>query len=327
MEKNKVYAALKKLMPVARKVAMYRMENEGKTFSEVEPEVKEIDAIETRLYEKMKRAMEEHVRRHGLDMISLAYFRDFENLACYNKNKIRAILSKIIRVYSDNIYNLNMEDLIAKISEYQRKVDDLGSVAYEMIMSGKTPDFDVWSDKVLMQDALYEENKQFLKQALHHLKTLEENKVKLGVADIRMLMYHRQGCRCEKLYHQAEEWIVKIFSELDKEDKQMIFPEICKFVAELVPQVGYISANMVLFVCAIDLNEESKEMLLKIHPVITQQGMVSLIVAPLEKHYSTAVQNLKKGELTEKDEKVLAIMQCYKKLPTEVTEHLNASKS
>ncbi|MBR1840502.1 MAG: hypothetical protein IJ778_00030 [Alphaproteobacteria bacterium] len=320
MEKNEIFEAFKTVMPVARKVAMYRMKNEGKTFAEVEPELEQIDAIEARLYAKMKKALEEHIRRHGLDMVSLALFREFEDLECYDKNKVQAILSKIGRAYVHNINNRNLEYLIAKISEYQRKVTDLGKTAYEMIMAGKTPDFDAWSDKMLMQDALYEENKQFLKQALHHLRTLEQNKVKLGVADIRMLMYHRQGCRREKLYHQVEEWIVKIFHELDKEKKQEVFPEICSFLAELVPQVGYISANMVIFVCGTGISNESKDMLLKIHPVITRQGMTPLIVAPLENYYATAVKNLKKGKLTATDENVLEIMQCYKKLPAEIAE-------
>lgn len=327
MEKDKVFEAFKTVMPVARKVAMFRMKNEGKTFEEVEPEFRQIDAIEARLYDSMKKALEEHIRRHGLDMISLALFREFEELERYEKNKVQAILSKIGRAYVHNIGNRNMEYLIAKISEYQRKVTDLGKTAYEMIMSGKAPDFDAWSDKMLMQDALYEENKQFLKQALHHLRTLEQNKVKLGVADIRMLMYHRQGCRREKLYHQVEEWIVKIFHELDKEEKQTVFPEICKFVAELVPQVGYISANMVLFVCSTGISDESKEMMLKIHPVIMRQGMSPLIVTPLESYYATAVKNLKKGNLTATDDNVLSVMQCYKKLPNDIVELWNALKS
>ena len=321
------YSAFKTAMPVARKVAMYRMKNEGKKFEEVEQEFNGINTIETRLYDSIKKTLEEHISRHGLDMKTLCFFNEFVAINRYDKNKIQALLSKIGRAYVQNVGNRNLEYLMAKISEYQRKVTDLGKTAYELIMSGKAPDFDAWSDKKLMQDALFEENKQFLKQALHHLRTLEQNNVKLGVADIRMLMYHRQGCRREKLYHQVEEWIVKIYYQLDREKQQEIYPEICAFVSEIVPQVGYISANMVLFVCSTGISEESKDMMLNIHPVITRQGMTPLIVGPLEKFYAVAVKNLAKGKLTPTDENVLAIMQCYKSLPAEVAELWNALKS
>ena len=111
MEKNEIFEAFKTVMPVARKVAMYRMKNEGKTFEEVEPEFRQIDAIEARLYAKMQKALEEHIRRHGLDMVSLALFREFEDLECYDKNKVQAILSKIGRAYVHNINNRKIPNI------------------------------------------------------------------------------------------------------------------------------------------------------------------------------------------------------------------------
>lgn len=321
--------AFKKATPVARKVAMYRMKVEGKEFADVEDEFIDIIGIESRLYDNMKKSLVERILRHGLDVKSLELFDDFLGLPYFDKNMINSILRKVRRAYVQDQGNRNLEYLIAKLNEYLRKVDDLGKTAYDMVMSGKNPDFDTWSDKMVMQDALFEENKQFLKQALHHLQTLEQNRVKLGIADIRMLMYHRDGCRREKLYHQVEEMIIKIYNHLDTEDeRQEVYPEICDFVAEIVPQVGYISANMVIFICARGfISDHSRELLCKIRPVVMRLGMTPLITTPFEHYYAAALKNIAKGTLTATDDNVLTILQAYKGLPEDVIASWKALKS
>ncbi|MBO6281930.1 MAG: hypothetical protein J6N49_05320 [Alphaproteobacteria bacterium] len=321
--------AFKKATPVARKVAMYRMKTEGKDFTEIEDEFIDIIGIESRLYDSMKKSLVEHVQRHGLDIKSLDLFNEFVSQQYFDKNMINSVLRKVRRAYVQDQNNRNLEYLIAKLNEYLHKVDELGKTAYEMVMSGKNPDFDTWSDKVVMQDALFEENKQFLKQALHHLRTLQQNKVKLGVADIRMLMYHKDGCRREKLYHQVEEMIVDIYDNLDTEkERREIYPEICNFVAEIVPEVGYVSAQMVIFICARGfISESSRDLLIKIKPVVMRLGMYPLIITPFNHYYKTAVKNLSKGKLTPTDENVLAIIQTYKGLPDDVSASWQALKS
>ncbi len=317
-----------KATPVARKVAMYRMKQEGKSFGDIEDEFIDIIGIESRLYDNMKKSLVEHVLRHGLDVKSLDLFDEFMNLPYFDKNMINSVLRKVRRAYVQDQNNRNLEYLIAKLNEYLHKVDELGKTAYEMVMSGKNPDFDTWSDKMVMQDALFEENKQFLKQTLHHLRTLKQNKVKLGVADIRMLMYYKDGCRREKLYYQVEELIIEIYNHLDTEkERQEIYPEICDFVADVVPQIGYISANMVIFICARGfISESSRNLLIKIKPVVMRLGMYPLITTPFESYYRAAVKNLGKGVLTDTDDNVLAIMQAYKGLPDDITKSWNALK-
>lgn len=321
--------SFKKATPVARKVAMYRMKNEGKEFADVEDEFIDIIGIETRLYDNMKRVLVEHITRHGLDVKSLDLFNEFKDLPYFDKNMINSVLRKVRRAYVQDQNNRNLEYLIAKLNEYLRKVEDLGKTAYEMVMSGKNPDFDTWSDKMVMKDALFEENKQFLKQALHHLRTLRQNKVKLGIADIKMLMYHKDGCRREKLYHQVEEMIVEIYDHLDTEkERQEIYPEICDFVAEMVPEVGYISAQMIIFICARGfISESSRDLLIKIKPVVVRLGMQPLITTPFESYYRAAEKNLAKGKLTSTDDNVLTIMQAYRGLPDSVIKAWNGLKS
>ena len=328
-QKALIEDSFKKATPIARKVAVHRMKKEGKEFADIEDEFIDIIGIESRLYDNMKKSLVDHVLRHGLDVKSLDLFDEFIALPYFDKNMINSVLRKVRRAYVQDQSNRNLEYLIAKLNEYLRKVDDLGKTAYEMVMSGKNPDFDAWSDKMVMQDALFEENKQFLKQALHHLRTLQQNRVKLGVADIRMLMYHKDGCRREKLYHQVEEMIIDIYENLATEkERQEIYPEICNFVAEIVPQVGYISAGMIIFICARGfISDSSRDLLLKIKPVVMRLGMYPLITTPFEHYYQAALQNLAKGRLTSTDDNVLAILQVYKGLPDEVIASWKALKS
>jgi hypothetical protein len=321
--------AFKKATPVARKVAMHRMRIEGKDFADIEDEFIDIIGIESRLYDKMKEALVGHIQRHGLDMKSLELFNEFCALPYFDKNMINSVLRKVRRAYVQDQNNLNLEYLISKLNEYLHKVDELGKTAYEMVMSGKNPDFDAWSDKMIMQDALFEENKQFLKQSLHHLRILQQNRVKLGVADIRLLMYHKDGCRREKLYRQVEEMIIKIYQNLDtEEERQEIYPEICDFIAQTVPQVGYVSASMIIFVFARGfISDSSRDLLVKIKPVIMRLGMTPLITTPMEHYYIGALNNLHKGALTPTDENVLIILQAYKGLPDDVNAAWKALKS
>lgn len=330
LDRNAMIAdELRKATPVARKVAMYRVKKEGKDFADVEDEFIDIMMIEKKLYDNMKKSLVEHVLRHGLDIKSLELFNEFMNLPSFNRNMINSVLCKVRRAYVQDQNNLNLEYLIAKLNEYLHKVDDLGKTAYNMVISGKNPDFDTWSDKMVMQDALFEENKQFLKQALHHLRTLMRNNVKLGVSDIRMLMYHKDGCRREKLYHQVEEMIIDIYDGLDTEEERCeIYPEICNFVAEIVPEVGYMSAQMVIFICSRGfISDSSRDLLIKIKPIVMRLGMHPLILTPINHYYKAAVNNLSKGKLTPTDDNVLTIIQAYKGLPDDVLYYWQELKS
>ncbi|MBR1600625.1 MAG: hypothetical protein IJ677_03515, partial [Alphaproteobacteria bacterium] len=218
----------------------------------------------------------------------------------------------------------NLEYLISKITEYLKKVDDLSAVAYDMIMSGKTPDFEAWRDKMVIQDILFEENKQFLKQSLHHLAVLEQNKCKLGIDDLRLLLYHKQGCRREKLYRKVEEWIIKIYYSLDTEDERRnIYKDICLFIEEVVPMAGYISPMIIRFILDRDfISEDSRNLLIKIKPVIANLCMTSLIVTPLRKMYNKAVEKLCKQSLNESDIYVMEVMKIYS--PKIISDEVNA---
>lgn len=297
--------------PVARKVAVAKM-NAGLSFAEIKEEFYEIIGIEEKLYGNIKDSLAAHIRRHGLDTKTLELFEEFVKVKEYNFNAYQVVLKHLHKVYVDinrqirsldigaqysmnftahqqekeNLETrlLNVEYLISKVNEFLTKMKDLGNTAYEMVMSGKKPDFDTWSDKALIQDALFEENKQFLKQALHHLDVLEKNNVKMTVMDLKMLLYHRQGARREKLYRQVEQWIIRIYYNLTtQEERDMVYEDICSFIEELVPQVGYISPVLIHFIMGEGyISERTKNLLIKLSPVIKRLGMASVVVTPLE---------------------------------------------
>lgn len=209
--------------------------------------------------------------------------------------------------------NDNLEYLIAKINEFLRKVRDLNSVAFQMLLDGNAPDLNAWSVQMVLNDNLFEENKQFLKQTLHHIECLEENHFKLGVAEIKLLLYHEQGCRRVKLYKMVESEIINIFYLLNNEqERRTIYPEICSFVARLVPQVGYVSPHMINFIFDRGfISEITRDLLINIKPVINQLNMTPLILLQLKKFFNETLERLRQGKLTETDEYVLEIMQAY----------------
>lgn len=218
--------------------------------------------------------------------------------------------------------NENLEYLISKINEFLRKVHDLNTVAFQMLLDGKSPDLESWSVQKALQDNLFEENKQFLKQTLHHIESLEKNRCELGIAEIRLLLYHEQGCRRMKLYNMVETQIIDIFYKLKSEDeRRQIYPEICSFVERLVPQVGYISPCMINFIFDRGfISKVSRDLLLNIKPVISQLNMNPLILIQLKKFFSETLERMQDGKFSETDEYVLEIMQAYS--PKEISPKL-----
>ncbi|MBQ8482037.1 MAG: hypothetical protein IJ532_05835 [Alphaproteobacteria bacterium] len=356
-----VKRAFKEATPVARRVAAQRM-RDGKSFAEIEDEFINIIGIESPLYDSMKESLVDHIQRHGLNAVALEYFDEFVQVEYFTKHAYQKVLKKVRHAYVDMEHRINdadakiakagdnyleknkleqekkkldtslknLEYLISKITEYLQKVDDLSSVVYDMIMQGKSPDFEAWRDKMIIQDILFEENKQFLKQSLHHLAVLEQNKCKLGVDDLRLLLYHKQGCRREKLYRKVEEWIIKIYYSLDTEDeRRYIYKDICLFIEEVVPMAGYISPMIIHFILDRDfVSEDSRNLLMKIKPVVAHLYMTSLIVTPLRRMYDRAVENLSKESLSESDIYVMEVMKLYNpKIVSDVVNEFLSSRS
>lgn len=160
---------------------------------------------------------------------------------------------------------------------------------------------------------MFEENKQFLKQTLNHLKTLRRNKCKIGMAELRLLFYSKQGCHSVALYREVERWIVEIFYSLEtQQEQQMAYKEICLFVSEVVPIAGSISPYIINFIFDRGfLSEMSRDLLINIKPVIAKMGMLALIMLPLKKFYAETLERLRQKDLNESDQYVLQIMQLY----------------
>lgn len=362
-EQQEIKRVFKEATPVARKVAMQRMKN-GLSFADVEDEFINIITIESSLYDSMKETLVDHIQRHGLTALALDYFDEFVQVKYFTKHAYQKVLKKTRKSYveierkidelstktadEEDVESLeklrlaqekkkletsltSLEYLISKITEFLKKVDDLSSVAYKMVMDGKTPDFETWRDKMVIQDILFEENKQFLKQSLHHLAVLEQNKCKLGVNDLRLLLYHRQGCRREKLYRKVEEWIIKIYYSLNTEDeRRLVYKDICSFIKEVVPMAGYISPMIIRFILDRDfISEDSRNLLLTIQPTITKLYMGSLVVIPLREMYEKALVNLQTDKWSETDIYAVEVMKTYnhKIVPQEVLDLIARKKS
>ena len=340
--------AMSKATPVARRWAAHLMKNEKKDFAEFEEAFMEVVFVEDKLYKSMKNSLVRHIERHGLDAVGLEFLDKFKAIEDFNFHVYEAQLRQVRRQFVRNEQKIehiaelpkaksaqfeedkqtlikqndNLEYLISKINEFLRKVRDLNAVAYQMLLEGKSPDLESWSVQAVLQDNLFEENKQYLKQTLHHIESLEENRCKLGVAEIRLLLYHEQGCRRAKLYKMVESQIIDIFYHLQSEDeRRSVYPEICAFVMHLVPQVGYISPHMINFIFDRGfISKVSRDLLLNIKPVISQLNMNPLILIQLKKFFSETLERMQDGKFSETDEYVLEIMQAYS--PKEITPKL-----
>jgi hypothetical protein len=178
----------------------------------------------------------------------------------------------------------NLEYLTSKVKEFLEKMKEIGREAYELIISGKEAKFlEKWGQIALSQEAVAEENRQFLKQALHHMEVLDKNHVELKASDLKMLLYHREGASQESLYRKIEQWVVKIYYTLSKPEKEAVYEEICSFVDEVAPQVAYISPMMIRIIIGEDsVSDSAVELLVKYSQLIKSLGMGGIVVMSLK---------------------------------------------
>lgn len=281
-------ATLKKLMPVARRWAVTRIHN-GEDFGDFEEDVFQIDSIEVKLYAKMKFTFLQSVHIHGCDHKDIGFVEALEAISDFDRNVYSKLLGRMRKSYAKD-KSRSLEYLISKTTEFVHKINDVGRAAFARLMEGKQLDFEQWSAEQILQDRVFEENKLFLKQTIKHLETMKLNKVKLGVSEIRLLLNQKDGCRREKLYHIAEEWIISIYNSLpcataeEKAAQGQIYKEICSFVYDIVPLTGRISVNMINFIFDRGfLSSMSRSLLLKIYPRINSLSMTPLFHYPLKR--------------------------------------------
>lgn len=281
-------ATLKKLMPVARRWAVTRINN-GEDFGDFEDEVFQIDSIEVKLYAKMKFTFLQSVHIHGCDHKDIGFVEALEAISDFDRNVYSKLLGRMRKSYAKD-KSRSLEYLISKTTEFVHKINDVGRAAFARLMEGKQLDFEQWSAEQILQDRVFEENKLFLKQTIKHLESMKLNKVKLGVSEIRLLLNQKDGCRREKLYHIAEEWIISIYNSLpcataeEKAAQGQIYKEICSFVYDIVPLTGRISVNMINFIFDRGfLSSMSRSLLLKIYPRINSLSMTPLFHYPLKR--------------------------------------------
>ena len=308
--------AIAKSMPVARRWAVERMKN-GEKFEDFEDEIIEIYAIERRLYLNMQQTFLDHIKHHGYDMNSIVFVEKLHHVKEFNHNEYNKLLSEMRKSFVKN-NNHSVEYLISKTTEFVCKINEIGRAAYEMLQDGNRLDFSKWSAKMVLQDAVFEENKQFLKQTLKHFASMKNNKVKLGVSEIRLLLNQKDGCRREKYYHQAEEWIISIYNSLpadtkqEKEEQAQIYKEICAFVYDIIPLTGRISINMINFIFDRGfLSPMSRDLLLKIRPRINSLSMTPLFHYPLMHMLENVYADYRLGELSQSDWCVLEVTAAY----------------
>ena len=307
---------ISKSMPVARRWAVERMQN-GEDFGDFEDEILNIDSIERRLYSDMQQTFLKHVDIHGYDKKAAIFVEKLEKITEFNHNEYNKLLSEMRKSFVKN-NNHSLEYLISKTTEFVRKINEIGRAAYEMLKEGKQPDFSRWSAKMVLQDAVFEENKQFLKQTLNHLNSMKVNKVKLGVSEIRLLLNQKDGCRREKHYHRAEEWIISIYNSLptdtpqEKAEQEQIYKEICAFVYDIVPLTGRISVNMIKFIFDRGfLSPMSRDLLLKIRQRINSLSMTPLFHFPLKRMLEKVYAAYRAGGLNQSDWCVLEVAIAY----------------
>ena len=249
----------------------------------------QIDSIEVKLYAKMKFTFLQSVHIHGCDHKDIGFVEALEAISDFDRNVYSKLLGRMRKSYAKD-KSRSLEYLISKTTEFVHKINDVGRAAFARLMEGKQLDFEQWSAEQILQDRVFEENKLFLKQTIKHLESMKLNKVKLGVSEIRLLLNQKDGCRREKLYHIAEEWIISIYNSLpcataeEKAAQGQIYKEICSFVYDIVPLTGRISVNMINFIFDRGfLSSMSRSLLLKIYPRINSLSMTPLFHYPLKR--------------------------------------------
>ena len=309
-------ATLKKLMPVARRWAVTRINN-GEDFGDFEEDVFQIDSIEVKLYAKMKFTFLQSVHIHGCDHKDIGFVEALEAISDFDQNVYSKLLGRMRKSYAKD-KSRSLEYLISKTTEFVHKINDVGRAAFARLMEGKQLDFEQWSAEQILQDRVFEENKLFLKQTIKHLEIMKQNKVKLGVSEIRLLLNQKDGCRREKLYHIAEEWIISIYNSLpcataeEKAAQGQIYKEICSFVYDIIPLTGRISVNMINFIFDRGfLSPMSRSLLLKIYPRINSLSMTPLFHYPLERMLKKVYENYLDGVFTQSDYCVVQVALVY----------------
>lgn len=327
--------AIHKLMPVARRWAAERM-CKGEDFGSMEDEIMDVHCIEVRLYEQMKATFLHHVRIHGYSADVAHFVQDIKTMPYFCRNQYRKLLSEMRKAYVEESENSSsLEYLISKTNEFLKKVKDIGETAYQMLQEGQQPDLGSWSEKMQSQDAVFEENKQFLKQTLKHFATMKANHVKFGTAEIRLLLYQRDGCRREKHYHRAETWIIDIYNSLpcsteeEKAEQTQIYKEICAFVYEMVPTMGYFSVHMINFIFDRGfLSTISRDLLLRMCSRVKAWGMLPLFHRPLKSMMEKVYANFCEGSFSTSDFCVLDVAEAYEPelIPNNVLQTYNCYK-
>lgn len=309
-------ATLKKLMPVARRWAVTRINN-GEDFGDFEEDVFQIDSIEVKLYAKMKFTFLQSVHIHGCDHKDIGFVEALEAISDFDQNVYSKLLGRMRKSYAKD-KSRSLEYLISKTTEFVHKINDVGRAAFARLMEGKQLDFEQWSAEQILQDRVFEENKLFLKQTIKHLEIMKQNKVKLGVSEIRLLLNQKDGCRREKLYHIAEEWIISIYNSLpcvtaeEKAAQGQIYKEICSFVYDIVPLTGRISVNMINFIFDRGfLSPMSRSLLLKIYPRINSLSMTPLFHYPLKRMLKNVYADYLDGVFTQSDYCVVQVALVY----------------
>lgn len=309
-------ATLKKLMPVARRWAVTRMHN-GEDFGDFEEDVFQIDSIEVKLYAKMKFTFLQSVHIHGCDHKDIGFVEALEAISDFDQNVYSKLLGRMRKSYAKD-KSRSLEYLISKTTEFVHKINDVGRAAFARLMEGKQLDFEQWSAEQILQDRVFEENKLFLKQTIKHLESMKLNKVKLGVSEIRLLLNQKDGCRREKLYHIAEEWIISIYNSLpcvtaeEKAAQGQIYKEICSFVYDIIPLTGRISVNMINFIFDRGfLSPMSRSLLLKIYPRINSLSMTPLFHYPLKRMLKNVYADYLDGIFTASDYFVVQVALVY----------------
>lgn len=309
-------ATLKKLMPVARRWAVTRINN-GEDFGDFEEDVFQIDSIEVKLYAKMKFTFLQSVHIHGCDHKDIGFVEALEAISDFDQNVYSKLLGRMRKSYAKD-KSRSLEYLISKTTEFVHKINDVGRAAFARLMEGKQLDFEQWSAEQILQDRVFEENKLFLKQTIKHLEIMKQNKVKLGVSEIRLLLNQKDGCRREKLYHIAEEWIISIYNSLpcvtaeEKAAQGQIYKEICSFVYDIIPLTGRISVNMINFIFDRGfLSPMSRSLLLKIYPRINSLSMTPLFHYPLKRMLKNVYADYLDGIFTASDYFVVQVALVY----------------
>lgn len=322
---NKERTILNHATPVARKWAYYKFQNDI-AFEEFQNNFEILVCAEQKLYKTWRQQACNIIafkRVYG-DALKIYYKLCFESKFC----PIQKLLPQAQKLYAKT-KDKEVAFVLSVMQGYQNKIKEFNKTAYQMLVEGNNISLILdWAEEADRQEAIKRERMLYLEQTIKHLKKLQELRVVLSREQIKTLL--KPTACSQELLDEIAILIDDAHDKLPKGERAKSYEDICSFIAEVAPIVGYIPVSLVQFIFKNDwLSKTSYNLLLAIQDTIQKLSMTPVITMPLNKLYQPLAQKIEQDQNTRisySDYYVLKLAIAYKIASPFIVEFVNNTK-